>query len=109
MVDAFVADASHQTNEKEIRQWLTLWRNNHVAFEKVAIGNARLEKVLQTSQELSMMANFALQAMDSFSGKLKLNDADKQAMLKAMNSVEETRASTLLAVSPALRKLVEAL
>jgi len=109
MVDAFVADASHQTNEKEIRQWLTLWRNNHVAFEKVAIGNARLEKVLQTSQELSIMANFALQAMDSFSGKVTLNDADQQAMIKAMNSVEESRASTILAVSPALRKLVEAL
>ncbi len=109
MVDAFIADAAHQKNEKEIKQWLMLWRNNHTAFEKSALGNARLEKVLQTSQELSMMANFALQAIDSFSGKVKLNDADKQAMLKAMNSVEESRASTLLAVSPALRKLVEAL
>ncbi len=109
MVDEFLLDLEHKIHEKEIRELLITWRNNHAGFEKVAMGNPRLEKILLTSQELSMMANFALQAVDSFTGKTKLNDADKNAMLKAINGVEESRAGTILAVSPSLRKLVESL
>ena len=108
-VDEFISDPEHKIHSDELRSLLISWRNNHYEFEKAAIGNPRLEKVLLTSQELSMMANFALQAIDSLAGKNKLNDADKQAMLKAINGISESRAGTILAVSPALRKLVESI
>jgi hexosaminidase len=109
MVNEFIADPEHKLHAEEIKNLLISWRNNHAEFEKIAIGNARLEKVLLTSQELSMMSNFALQAVDSLTGKTKLNGADKQAMLKAISGVEESRAGTILAVSPSLRKLIESI
>lgn len=109
MVDEFLADPEHKTHVEEIKSRLTVWRNNHAEFEMVATGNARLEKVLLSSQEVSMMANFALMAVDSITEKNKLNDVDKLAMLKAMNATAVSRAGTIIAIAPALKKLVEAL
>lgn len=109
MVDEFIADPEHKHHADEIKKLLITWRNNHAEYQQVAAGNARLEKVLLTSQELSMMANFALQAVDSLTGKAKLNEADKQAMMKAIGGIAESRAGTILAVSLSLRKLIESI
>ncbi len=109
MTDEFIADPTHTKNVSEIRASLTKWRNNHAAFEEVAAGNVRLEKVILTSQELSMMSNFALQAVDAIVGKTKLNVADKEAMRNALSKVPENREGTILAVAPALRKLIESI
>ncbi|MBL7856150.1 MAG: family 20 glycosylhydrolase [Cyclobacteriaceae bacterium] len=109
MVDEFLEDPQHQKHEPAIRELLVLWRNNHKDFEQVAKGNARLEKVLLTSQELSMVTNFALQAIEAIAGKRTLRFADREAMLRALHGAGTNRAGTTLAVYPAMKKLVEAI
>jgi hexosaminidase len=106
MVDAFLADSTHQQHEMEIRKYLKMWRSNHDNFLAIANGNPRLEKVILTSEELSTMAHFALLSMDALQGRQKLSSADKEAMTKKMTS--PSRAGVLLAVAPSLTKLVEA-
>lgn len=107
MVDAFLADSTHQQHELEIRKYLKIWRSNHENFLLVARGNPRLEKVILTSEELSTLAHFALLSLDALQGRQKLSPADKEAMLKKTTST--SRAGVLLAVAPALAKLVEAI
>ena len=109
LTDGFIADIEHRKNEREIRQWLTAWRDNHKDFEKVAAGNPRLEKILPTSRELSDFSGFALNAMDELTGKSRPGTAGKKTMLETMKGVAESRAGTLLAVLPSLKKLVEAM
>jgi hexosaminidase len=109
MVDDFLADSAHKLNEESIRKLLTTWRDNHVAFKNVAEGNVRLEKVLETSHELSMMSNFGLMALDSRTGKKKLSNQDKEAFEKAIGNVADSRAGVLIAVAPAIKKLIDAM
>lgn len=109
MTDEFLNDSLRQKNEAEIRQFLVSWRNNHAAFQQTAAGNPRLQKVMQTSEELSASANFALLAMDALTGKQALTLPDKEAMLKVINAAPPSRAGTLIAVMPAIKKLVNAI
>lgn len=108
-VDDFLADSNHNQHKDDILKQLTEWRNNHAAFLTVSQGNTRLEKVVLTSEELSMMSNFALQAVNAITGKTKLSKADKLAISKAISSPAKSRAGVYIAVRPALQKLVDAI
>ena len=50
----------------------------------------------------------ALKALDSLTGKVALNDVEKKAAQVAIKGLVENRARTVLAVSGALQKLINA-
>ena len=102
-----ILESARKKNETEIRKWLTVWHENHTAFEKCAAGNTRLEKVVPTSKELSTAADFAIQAMDGFAGIKNMNAADKAAIQKTMGDMPENRAGTVIAIMPSIKKLID--
>ena len=107
MTDTFLADSTHKMYEGELTEMLKLWRNNHSAFQTLAQDNPRLQKVMVTSEELSIMSNFALAAVDALTGRKTFSKEDKEAMKRGMTST--SRAYVILAVSPGLMKLVDAI
>jgi hypothetical protein len=105
----FLADKTHQKNEKEIRLLLIKWKDNHSTFQMVANGNKRLEKVLLTSQELSAMSAQALKALDGLTGKISVKPEEKEEMQKIINQTAPSREGVLIAVTGALKKLVDSI
>lgn len=106
MTDEFLGDPGTRRFEKELREYLKLWEINHESFRGVAKGNPRLEKVMPISEKLSVMSRAALQAMDAIATRTPVTAENKKAMIEKMSSTP--RAGVLLAVAPALTKIVEA-
>jgi hexosaminidase len=109
MVDDYLADKTHRVNETEIRALLSKWKDNHSGFEKIAKGNARLEKVLPSSEELSKMAGEALKALDAMEGKIKITPEQKIQMQKDLSEIAPSHAGVLIAVTGSLKKLVDSI
>jgi hypothetical protein len=109
LTDAFLADPDHQLHEEAIRTWLIRWRDNHELFKEVAVGNTRLEKVLQTSEELSAMAGAALQAVDVLTGKAEKESVSEVELQNEFKQEQPSRASVLIAVKSPLQKLIDAI
>jgi hexosaminidase len=109
LTDAFLADPDHQLHEEAIRTWLIRWRDNHELFKEVAVGNTRLEKVLQTSEELSAMAVAALQAVDVLTGKAEKESVSEVELQNVFKQEQPSRASVLIAVKSSLQKLIDAI
>jgi hexosaminidase len=87
----------------QIREWLTLWRDNQARLAPVIANSALLAEDAELSKELSAIAEAGLQALD------RKQDAawivEKRALL---DHAKQPRAELLLSVEPAIRKLVEA-
>jgi hexosaminidase len=109
LTDAFLADPDHQLHEEAIRTWLIRWRDNHELFKEVAVGNTRLEMVLQTSGELSAMAGATLQAVDVLTGKAEKESISKVELQNVLKQEQPSRASVLIAVKSPLQKLIDAI
>ncbi|MCU0399099.1 MAG: family 20 glycosylhydrolase [Cyclobacteriaceae bacterium] len=109
LTDAFLADPDHQLHEEAIRTWLIRWRDNHELFKEVAVGNTRLEKVLQTSEELSAMAGAALQAVDVLTGEAEKESVSKVELQNEFKQIQPSRALVLIGVRSPLQKLIDAI
>jgi len=106
MTDEFLADPGKGKFEKDLREYLKMWEDNHDSFRTVAVGNPRLEKVLPISEELSVMSRMALKVMEAFAEQTQFTEEDKKTMMAEMES--DPQAGVMLAVKPALTKIVQA-
>ena len=91
-----------------IREWLTLWRDNHARLAPVLANSALLAEDAEISRDLSAIAAAGLQALD------RLQNA--QPRDPGLDCGEDGRCSTaprsrkaelLLSVEPPIRKLIE--
>ena len=86
-----------------IREWLTLWRDNHARLAPVMATSALLAEDAETSKDLSAIAAAGLQALD------KTHDAAWIAETRALlDRAKKPKAELLLSVEPSIRKLIEA-
>lgn len=108
-VDAFLADSTSKQNVKAIRLQLNQWIANHSKFQEVAIGNARLELVIKTSEELKLLAEAALRMLELKEQKKAITPAEKKVILDQVNMIDTTRGGTILAVEPHLKKMILAM
>jgi hexosaminidase len=84
----------------QIREYLTLWRDNHARLAPVMANSALLAEDAEISKDLSDIAEAGLQALD------KLPGAAANAAL--LDRAKQPKAELLLSVEPPIRKLIEA-
>jgi hexosaminidase len=84
----------------QIREYLTLWRDNHARLAPVMANSALLAEDAEISKDLSDIAEAGLQALD------KLPGAAANAVL--LDRAKHPKAELLLSVEPPIRKLIEA-
>jgi len=86
-----------------IREWLTLWRDNHARLAPVLANSALLAEDAEISKDLSAIAEAGLQALD------KTHDAAWLAETRALlDRARKPKGELLLSVEPSIRKLIEA-
>jgi len=100
LVDRMTGDPEVQ---RQIRDWLTLWRDNHARLEPVMANSALLAEDAEISKDLSAIAEAGLEALDKTHGAPW--SAEKTALL---DRAKQPKAELLLSVEPAIRKLIEA-
>jgi hexosaminidase len=91
-----------------IREWLTLWRDNHARLPPVMANSALLAEDAEISKNLSAIAEAGLQALDRLQSTQPRDAAwiaEKRALL---DRAKQPKAELLLSVEPPLRKLIEA-
>jgi hypothetical protein len=109
MVDEYLADSTHTKNEDLLVRQLVEWTTNHIKFQEVATGNSRLELVLQTSEELKVLAEEASRSMALWKQKKTISNQEKNEILERIQKIDTSRGGTLLAVEPHLKKLIQAM
>jgi hexosaminidase len=85
-----------------IREYLTLWRDNHARLAPVMANSALLAEDAELSKELSDIAAAGLEALEKNHDAAWI--ADKLALL---DLAKQPKAELLLSVEPAIRKLIE--
>jgi len=86
-----------------IREWLSLWRDNHARLAPVLANSALLAEDAEISKDLSAIAEAGLQALD------KTHDAAWLAETRALlDRARKPKGELLLSVEPSIRKLIEA-
>jgi hexosaminidase len=87
---------------QQIREYLTLWRDNHARLAPVLANSALLAEDAELSKDLSAIANAGLEALDKKRDSAWL--AEKRALL---DRAKQPKAELLLSVEPSIRKLIE--
>jgi hexosaminidase len=87
----------------QIREYLTLWRDNHARLAPALANSALLAEDAELSKDLSAIAEAGLEALDQKHDPAWI--AEKRALL---DRAKKPRAELLLSVEPAIRKLIEA-
>ena len=87
----------------QIREYLTLWRDNQARLAPVMANSALLAEDAELSANLSAIAGAGLEALDQKRDAAWI--AEKRALL---DRVKQPNAELLLSVEPAIRKLIEA-
>jgi len=100
---AALVDRKSPEDLPQIREWLTLWRDNPARLAAVLAHSALLAEDAAVSKNLSAIADAGLQALDGKHDRAWI--AEKLALL---DRARQPQAELLLSVEPAIRKLIEA-
>jgi len=109
LVDEFLEDPSHRKNLEALEAQVLLWKDNHEKFLSVAANNPRLEKIVQTSEELSLLSEYALNSIQLLKSEKSVSKKDKQVIIDKVNEIESVHGGTMLAVEAPLKKLIHAM
>jgi hexosaminidase len=107
-VDEFVASKfQDSTAESYIRRKLVEWRDNDHALQPLLQSSFLLKEVAPVSQNLAALGVVGLQALDYIDGRKAAPAEWKLQQLAMIQQTEKPTADLLLAVAPAVQKLVE--
>lgn len=109
MVDEFLEDPLHLKNLETLEAKVLLWKTNHEKFLMVAEGNPRLEKVIQSSEELSLLSEYGYKAIQLLKSEKSVSKKEKQEITDKVNGIDSIHGGTVLAVETALKKLIAAM
>jgi len=108
-VDQFIASKFQDaTTESYIRQTLTKWRDNDTALQPLLQNSFLLKEVAPVSQNLASLGAAGLQALDYIDARKAAPNEWKVQQLAMIQQAGKPTADLLLAVAPAVQKLVEA-
>jgi hexosaminidase len=108
MVDDFLGGNRNTDLEAEIRRRLGTWHNNHADMQPLFANSFLLQEVQPISQNLSSISASGLAALEYIDhGQSGSSDWLKQ-QLALLAEAQKPQAQLLLAVAPAIEKLVRA-
>jgi len=99
LVDRMMGDPEVQ---RQVREYLTLWRDNHARLAPVMANSALLAEDAEVSRNLSAIAEAGLHALD------KHDPAWVAEKLALLDRAKQPKAELLLSVEPPIRRLIEA-
>jgi hypothetical protein len=91
-----------------IRASLTLWRDNDTQLQPLLQNSYLLKEVSTVSQNLSSLGAAGLQALDYIGKGEGAADAWRTQQIAMVQAAEKPTADLILAVVPAVQKLIEA-
>jgi hexosaminidase len=109
MVDEFLEDPLFQRNRQELEKQVLIWKDNHEKFLSVAANIPRLEKIVQTSEELSLLSEYAWNSIQLIKSEKSISKKEKQLIIDKINEIESVHGGTVLAVEASLKKLIQAI
>ncbi len=108
-VEQFVASKFQDaTTESYIRQTLTKWRDNDSAFQPLLQNSFLLQEVAPVSQNLASLGAAGLLALDYIDARKVAPSEWKVQQVAMIQQAAKPTADLVLAVAPAVQKLVEA-
>jgi hexosaminidase len=97
-----------QAAEAQIRNWLTLWRNNDAKLQPLLKQSALLEEDVSISQNLAMVAAAGLEALDYLDRRQAEPELWKTQQLAVIEQAKKPVAGLLLRVVAPVEQLVVA-
>src|ERR1700723_1088222 len=108
-VDQFIASKFQDAAaESYIREELTKWRANDSALQPLLQNSFLLKEVAPVSQNLAALGSAGLKALDSIDVRKPTAVEWRQQQIAAIQQAAKPTADLVLAVAPAVQKLVEA-
>ena len=108
-VDQFIASKFQDAaNESCIREELTKWRDNDSALQPLLQNSFLLKEVAPVSQNLAALGSAGLKALDNIDARKPIAAEWRQQQIAAIQQAAKPTADLVLAVAPAVQKLVEA-
>lgn len=108
LVQRFAASGyKDQAAEAEIRNWLTLWRDNDAKLHPLLESSALLREDAPVSQNLAMLGAAGLQALDYVVKSAPEPDLWKSQQLAAVAEAKKPVAGLLLQVAAPVEQLVQ--
>jgi hexosaminidase len=106
LVDAFLADPREAARRGALEVWFESWRAQHETLAPHFDENPFLKEVEPLSAELASLAGIGSIALEALSNGLTVNPS---LQLEALDRAAKPKAEVVLAVVPAVRKLVAAM
>lgn len=94
--------------EKQIKEWLVLWQDNHEDLSDIINKSPVLREIESLSQDLSDGALIGLEALKLLSERKKMNNDWLKPRLAMLERAKKPRGQTELMVVSAMEKLVKA-
>lgn len=109
MVDEMLADApAYGTNREIIREWLSIWHENHTILRPILEDSFLLNEIIPLSEDVASLAEVGLQALDY----LENDQQPLQWWLEGVSSLldrpKRPEYELKIMIVPAICKLVEA-
>jgi hexosaminidase len=93
---------------QQARQWLTLWRDNDAALQRLLPQSALTAELVPVSHNLSLAAAIGLSALDSLENHTRLSPSIRQEQISSLKSLEAPQAVLLDIVVPGVEVLLSA-
>jgi hexosaminidase len=108
MVDGLLADRDHQAHRERVSRWLIAWRDNHTQLRPTLEASFLLQSLEPLSRHLSEVVALGLEALEALGSGIALDAAQAQEGLALLHRAAAPQDELLLAIVPAVRKLLEA-
>ena len=109
LVQTFVqSGAKDQNAEAQIRNWLTLWRDNDAKLQPLLTQSSLLQEDAPLSQELSALGAAGLQALDYLDKAQPAPDTWRTQQSTFSTQARKPQANLLLMVAAPVQQLVDA-
>ena len=107
MVDQFLVN-KEQTGATltAIKDWLTLWKENHAELVKTIKVSPILKEIESLSKDLASSAEVGLQTLDYIEKGEKPEEEWIKAKRELLEKAKEPRGQTELMIIPAIEKLI---
>ncbi len=107
MVAEFLADPAHRARAGEIKEWLSLWQDNHAELLPVLLRSPMLAEAEPLSLNLRDLAEVGLQSLSAIRRGRRISESERERQLAVIARASEPQAELLIMVEPAVRNLVE--
>ena len=108
LAERVAAKPQDQEACRDLRRILERWRENDAQLQPYMAESWPLQSIAVFSRPLSQIGVTGLQALDALQNNLSVSAGEHAAHLDALKDAEVHRAMLLMAVTPGIRKLVEA-